>query len=109
RGAVRPGPGRIRRPDRALRLLRRAVALHRGTARRRMRRTVVPGLGVVSPFGPGVKAYWAGLAAGACAIRPLTLFETNGFRCGLAGEVPEDAGGGARGPPGARPAAAPAA
>ncbi len=61
-----------------------------------MRRAVVTGLGVVSPFGAGVKAYWAGLAAGACAIRPLTLFETNGFRCGLAGEVPEAAGGSLR-------------
>ena len=34
-----------------------------------------------SPFGAGVKAYWAGLAAGACAIRPLTLIDTTGFRC----------------------------
>ena len=40
-----------------------------------MRRVVVTGLGAVSPFGAGVKAYWAGLAAGACAIRPLTLIE----------------------------------
>jgi 3-oxoacyl-[acyl-carrier-protein] synthase II len=61
-----------------------------------MRRTVVTGLGVMSPFGAGVKAYWAGLAAGSCAIRPLTLFETTGFRCGIAGEVPEIAGGSPR-------------
>ena len=61
-----------------------------------MRRTGVTGLGVVSPFGAGVKAYWAGLAAGACAIRPLTLFEATGFRCGLAGEVPDAAGGSLR-------------
>ena len=51
---------------------------------------------MVSPFGAGVKAYWAGLAAGACAIRPLTLFEATGFRCGLAGEVPDAAGGSLR-------------
>jgi 3-oxoacyl-[acyl-carrier-protein] synthase II len=54
-----------------------------------MRRVVVTGLGAVSPFGAGVKAYWAGLAAGACAIRPLTLFESEGFRCRIAAEVPE--------------------
>ena len=61
-----------------------------------MRRTVVTGLGVMSPFGAGVKAYWAGLAAGACAIRPLALFDASGFRCGIAGEVPEIAGGSRR-------------
>jgi 3-oxoacyl-[acyl-carrier-protein] synthase II len=61
-----------------------------------MRKTVVTGLGVMSPFGAGVKAYWAGLAAGACAIRPLTLFEATGFRCGIAGEVPEIADGSPR-------------
>jgi len=54
-----------------------------------MRRIVVTGLGAVSPFGAGVKAYWAGLAAGACAIRPLTLFDAESFRCRIAAEVPE--------------------
>src|SRR5437773_2192393 len=53
-----------------------------------MRRVVVTGLGAVSPFGAGVKAYWAGLAAGACAIRPLTLFAADGFRCRIAAEAP---------------------
>ena len=61
-----------------------------------MRRAVVTGLGVMSPFGAGVKAYWAGLAGGACAIRPLSLFEATGFRCSIAGEVPEIAGGSRR-------------
>jgi 3-oxoacyl-[acyl-carrier-protein] synthase II len=54
-----------------------------------MRRVFVTGLGAVSPFGAGVKAYWAGLAAGACAIRPLTLIDADGFRCRIAAEVPE--------------------
>src|SRR5262249_47573745 len=76
-------------PDRALRLLRHAVAVHRGAARRRMRRVLVTGLGVTSPFGAGVKAYWAGLAAGACVIRPLTLIDADGFRCRIPAEVPE--------------------
>src|SRR6185503_3660217 len=86
---VRRHARRIRRAHRALCLLRDPRALHREPARRRMRRVVVTGLGAVSPFGAGVKAYWAGLAAGACAIRPLTLFESDGFRCRIAAEVPE--------------------
>jgi len=61
-----------------------------------MRRVLVTGLGAVSPFGAGVKAYWAGLAAGTCAIRPATLIETDGFRCGVAAEVPDGVGGSSR-------------
>jgi len=37
-----------------------------------MSRVVVSGLGVVSPYGAGTKTFWAGLAAGTCAIRPIT-------------------------------------
>jgi 3-oxoacyl-[acyl-carrier-protein] synthase II len=54
-----------------------------------MRRVLVTGLGAVSPFGTGVKALWAGLASGTCAIRPLTLIDAEGFRCRIAAEVPE--------------------
>ena len=36
---------------------------------------VVTGLGAVSPFGAGVKAFWEGISAGACAIRPITLID----------------------------------
>jgi 3-oxoacyl-(acyl-carrier-protein) synthase len=61
-----------------------------------MRRVVVTGLGTMSPFGAGVKAYWAGLTAGACAIRPITLIDPDGFRCRVAAEVPEPLGGSAR-------------
>jgi 3-oxoacyl-[acyl-carrier-protein] synthase II len=61
-----------------------------------MRRVVVTGLGAVSPFGAGVKAYWAGLAAGSCTIRPLTLLDAAGFRCRIAAEVPEAIGGSPR-------------
>ena len=61
-----------------------------------MRRVVATGLGAVSPFGPGVKAYWAGLGDGACAIRPLTLIDAGGFRCRIAAEVPDGVGRSAR-------------
>lgn len=52
-------------------------------------RPVVTGLGAVTPYGLGVKAFWNGLAAGACAIRPLTLIPTEGFRCRVGAEVPD--------------------
>ena len=55
-----------------------------------MIRVVVTGLGVVSPYGLGRRAFWAGLAGGRCAIGPITLFETDGFRARIAAEVPAD-------------------
>ena len=61
-----------------------------------MTSVVVSGLGVMSPFGAGVKAYWNGLVAGTCAIRPVTLIATEGFRCRIAAEVPERVGGSPR-------------
>jgi 3-oxoacyl-(acyl-carrier-protein) synthase len=56
-----------------------------------MSRVVVSGLGVVSPYGAGVKTLWTGLAAGVCAIRPATAIETEGFRARIAAEVPAEA------------------
>jgi 3-oxoacyl-[acyl-carrier-protein] synthase II len=55
-----------------------------------VRRVVVSGLGVVSPFGAGLKPFWAGLSTGVSAIKPATLVETDGFRAGIAAEVPAD-------------------
>jgi 3-oxoacyl-[acyl-carrier-protein] synthase II len=54
-----------------------------------MSAVVLTGLGVVSPFGVGAKAFWDGLAGGTCAIRPVTLIDAEGFRCRLAAEVPD--------------------
>jgi 3-oxoacyl-[acyl-carrier-protein] synthase II len=51
---------------------------------------VVSGLGIVSPYGAGVKSFWTGLAAGICAIRPITLIDTEGFRSRIAAEVPAE-------------------
>ena len=55
-----------------------------------MTRVVVSGLGVVSPYGVGTKTLWAGLATGECAIRPLTVVDTEGFRSRIGAEVPAD-------------------
>ncbi len=57
----------------------------------RVPRVVVSGLGLVSPFGAGLKAFWTGLSAGTCAIKAATLVETEGFRSRIAAEVPADA------------------
>ena len=61
-----------------------------------MKSVAVTGLGVVSPFGAGVKAYWEGISGGVSAIRPITLIDTEGFRCRIGAEVPDSLGGSAR-------------
>ncbi len=47
----------------------------------------VTGLGLVTPLGPTVEETWARLVRGERAIRPITLFETQGQRSSMAGEV----------------------
>jgi 3-oxoacyl-[acyl-carrier-protein] synthase II len=61
-----------------------------------MRRVLVTGLGAVSPFGTGVKAYWTGVTSGTCAIRPITLIDTDGVRSQVAAEVPDGVAGSRR-------------
>jgi 3-oxoacyl-[acyl-carrier-protein] synthase II len=61
-----------------------------------MNRVLVTGLGAVSPFGAGVKAFWTGVTSGVCAIRPITLIDTDGFRCQVAAEIPEGVAGSRR-------------
>jgi 3-oxoacyl-[acyl-carrier-protein] synthase II len=56
-----------------------------------MTRVLVTGLGVVSPYGCGRRVFWDGLAGGRCAIGPLSLFETDGFRSRIGAEVPAHA------------------
>jgi 3-oxoacyl-[acyl-carrier-protein] synthase II len=56
----------------------------------------VTGLGVVSPFGAGVKTFWEGISSGSCAIRAITLIDTEGFRCRIAAEVPASIAGSGR-------------
>jgi 3-oxoacyl-[acyl-carrier-protein] synthase II len=51
---------------------------------------VVSGLGVVSPYGAGTKSFWTGLAAGTCAIKPISLIDTEGFRSRIAAEIPAE-------------------
>jgi 3-oxoacyl-[acyl-carrier-protein] synthase II len=67
-----------------------------------MRRVVVTGLGLVTPLGNGVEHSWKGIVEGRSGIRPITTFDTEGYACTIAGEVPsvDGRGGGAPGQPG---------
>ena len=50
-------------------------------------RVVVTGVGTVNPLGTSTAAFGAALRAGTCAIGPLTLFDTTGFRSVIGAEV----------------------
>ena len=51
------------------------------------RRVVITGMGVVSPVGIGVPAFWEALLAGKSGIGPITLFDAENFPVKIAGEV----------------------
>src|SRR5262249_1690779 len=38
----------------------------------------------------GAKSFWSGVAAGTCAIKPVTLVATDGLRCRIAAEIPAE-------------------
>ncbi|MFO0574274.1 MAG: beta-ketoacyl-[acyl-carrier-protein] synthase family protein [Polyangia bacterium] len=53
----------------------------------RSRRTVVTGLGPVSPNGIGVQAFWENSLAGKSGIRRIEAFSTDSFKSKIAGQV----------------------
>ncbi len=68
-----------------------------------MRRVVVTGLGLLTPLGWGVDHSWKGIVEGRSGIGPITAFDTEGYACTIAGEIPsvDGRGGGAPEQPGA--------
>ena len=54
-----------------------------------MRRVVVTGMGVVSPLGVGIDAFWDGLVHGRSGIRRITRFDPTPYPSQIAGEVPD--------------------
>ena len=50
-------------------------------------RVVVTGMGVIAPNGTGLREFWRTLAAGESGIGPITLFDAEGFKSRIAGEV----------------------
>ena len=51
------------------------------------KRVVVTGLGVITPLGQGISAFWENLLAGQCGIGPVTAYDTEGYACTIAGEI----------------------
>lgn len=54
-------------------------------------RCVITGLGVVSPIGVGVDAFWQAALAGRSGVGPLTRFDAAEFRVKIAAEVADEA------------------
>jgi len=52
-------------------------------------RVVITGLGVVSPLGHDVEAFWTHLLAGECGVDKIASFDASGFDTQIAGEVKE--------------------
>jgi len=52
-----------------------------------MRRVAITGIGCITPLGAGLDAFRSGLEAGEDAIAPLDLFDTTGFRSGMAARI----------------------
>ncbi|MHC1787373.1 MAG: beta-ketoacyl-ACP synthase II [Christensenellales bacterium] len=52
-----------------------------------MNRVAVTGLGILSPLGSSVPAFWQALTEGACGIAPLTRFDASAHKVKIAAEV----------------------
>jgi 3-oxoacyl-[acyl-carrier-protein] synthase II len=52
-----------------------------------MREAWITGIGLVSALGPDRETTWSRLVAGASGIRPITLFDTTGYRTAIAAQV----------------------
>ncbi|MDO4574763.1 MAG: beta-ketoacyl-ACP synthase II [Planctomycetia bacterium] len=53
------------------------------------RRIVITGMGMVCPLGCGVSESWENVIAGKSGIVPIRSFDATGFRCRIAGHLPE--------------------
>jgi 3-oxoacyl-[acyl-carrier-protein] synthase II len=55
------------------------------------RRVAITGIGLVTGLGASREETWRGLIEGRCAVRPVTAFDTDGYRSRVAAEVCMDA------------------
>ena len=63
-----------------------------------MRRVVITGIGLVTPLGWGVEQSWKNILDGKSGAGQITLFDTEGYGCTIACEVPGVDGRGGGGP-----------
>lgn len=72
----------------------RSVKMDRDNGRVVRRRVVVSGLGVLSPNGMGMEAFWQATRSGVSGVDTITLFDPTDLSCQIAGEIkdfrPED-------------------
>lgn len=61
-----------------------------------MKRVFVTGMGVISPVGNGISAFWDNLISGVCGIGPITRFDAGNLKAKVAAQVkgftPQDFG-----------------
>ena len=55
--------------------------------RKKQKKIVVTGLGVIAPNGIGKEQFWQALKEGQSGIKPISRFDTTEFKCKLAGEI----------------------
>lgn len=53
------------------------------------RRTVITGVGILSPIGSDPSAFWSALLAGRSGIRPITFLDPSQLPSQIAGEIPD--------------------
>ncbi|HEY6071099.1 MAG TPA: beta-ketoacyl synthase N-terminal-like domain-containing protein, partial [Chthoniobacterales bacterium] len=53
----------------------------------RRNRVVITGIGILAPNGIGIEPFWKSILNGESGIGPITLFDANGFKSRIAGEV----------------------
>src|SRR5437016_1690336 len=51
------------------------------------RRTVLTGIGILSPIGLDLNSFWQSLCQRQCGIRPIQAFDSSGLPVRIAGEV----------------------
>src|SRR5919201_3743237 len=53
------------------------------------RRVAVTGIGLLCAVGSTREQAWRALVDGRCGMRPISLFDTSGYRSAIAAEIPE--------------------